>query len=90
MADRLLVDQIEAGGLDRAAAEDAADRVLVAMAQLLQAGRYVRLPGLGRLTSHERPAWVPGLRGKRAFLKRTVRLASPGVLSRGEPYEVIQ
>ena len=88
MAEKFLVDQLEANGLARADAADAADRVLAAIAQMLQAGRYVFVPGVGKLVSHEAPTWVPGCRGKRAYLRRAVRLKSPAVLSRGEPYEV--
>ena len=87
MADRFLIDQIAAGGVGREDAEDMADRVLTAMAEMLMAGLYVRLPGIGRLTSQKKPTWVPGYRGKRAFVKRTVRLADPAVLERGEPYD---
>jgi nucleoid DNA-binding protein len=91
VADRLLIDQILIGTgqaeMSREAAENMADRVIAAMEQLLKAGRYVRLPGIGRLTSQKKPHWVPGHKGKRAFEKRTVKLADPAVLERGEPYD---
>jgi nucleoid DNA-binding protein len=85
VADRGLIDALVEGGVfDRESAEEMASRVMAAIAARLQAGRTVKVEGVGTFASRER--WQDTYcQGPGRVKVRVTSLRYPVELSRGEP-----
>lgn len=93
MADRLVSATMEAvlaeRGLDADASRDAVGHVFAAIAAVLAAGKTVAIPGVGKLSAPEKPAFVASSCRRQARLQRKVVLKHGAIISQGEAYDVI-
>lgn len=87
MADLGIVARMVEEGADRAAAVAAVDQVYRLMLAQLQAGKTVRIDGVGQLTAPSKPTFVEGTRKMRCRMQRKVSLRSPVIIEKGEPYD---
>ncbi len=89
MADRAIVDQLVAGGMDKADAEAVTDRVFAAVLSTLQAGGKVRIPSVGQLIAPVKVVGMPGHVGRLVRKQRKVGLRQAGIVEKSEPWAPI-
>lgn len=87
MADLGIVTRMVDEGVDRAAAVAVVDQVYRLMLEQLAAGKTVRIDGIGQLSAPSTPTFVEGSCKMRCRMQRKVRLRSPVIIQKGEPYD---
>lgn len=88
-AERAMLAQLTARGMTEAEAHAAFDHVAAAARAVLESGKTVTLPAIGRLYPTKLKAvWVPGYARTKARQERKVGLRYPAFLVQGEPYDV--
>ena len=88
-ADRAMLAQLTARGMTEAEAHAAFDHVAAAARAVLEGGKSVTLPNIGRLAPTKLKAvWVPGYGRTKARQERKVAFRYPAFLEQGEPYDV--
>lgn len=87
-ADRAMLAQLVDAGMSTDEAHQAFDRVVAAARAVLEAGRPVALPDIGKLVATKRKAvYVPGTNRAKARHERKIIFRHGAYLEKGEPYD---
>ena len=89
MADRAVVEQLVAGGMDKGEAERLTDQVFGAILITLKAGGRVRIPEVGQLIAPEKVVGMPGHVGRLVRKQRKVGIRQAGIIEKSEPWAPI-